>query len=187
MAKNDAIKHIGTFNAGCATSVDSYSKLLRLYCNKGYDVVSKTRLISKGAMNYIMQPTMSLQSTLVSIGNISNQQIEDLQIDSNLIWSYGCTMVPTGGFSKEDAVPTQSNISSTASIGAVPIQPFPLGPGSRYWSGSVNTFWYCNVETGAWIHGGTQQLIHSRVSGLTFSTQEDSLTTPFITILESSN
>ena len=185
MAKNTNIKHIGTFNAGCATSVDSYSKMLRLYCNKGYDVVTKTRLISKAAMNYIMQPSMSLMSELVELGNISAPEIEDLQIPSNLIWSFGCSMIPIGGYAKEESVPRDNLIFPGAPVGPVTMPPFPLSPGSRWWSGSVNTFWYCNVDTGAWIHVGSQQLIHSRRSGLTFATSAASLTMPFINILES--
>ena len=86
---------------------------------------------------------------------------------------------------KSKSKPKSSSLETE--VGPIQIQPYPLAPGSRFMAGSSNTFWYCNIDTGVWIHGGTQQLMHSRRSDLTFGDNDGALSTSFINILEFSN
>jgi CubicO group peptidase (beta-lactamase class C family) len=159
--KNTNLKHIGNFGTGWCMSVSSFLKILRLFANKGYDIVSKRRVISKAVFTFLMQSSVTeTQHTGISDSDhfFTNAPVE-LSYTSGypISWSIG-----SWKFGELSTIP-YSAVSFTDSGGRLgsPIysQPplFPFAPGAHYWAGVFNNGWYMDPESGNFTVFGTQQ------------------------------
>ena len=149
---NSNLKHVGTFGGGAVMSVNSYGKVLQLFINKGWDVNSNRRILTKASINYLASATAPSGTQMVFIGDITAQSagLSVFGIQP-FTWAAGIAKVP-----EVWTAPTLLPAGLAANVQIISPS-YPWAPECLYWNGSLNTFYYINMDTGNWMHFGTQQ------------------------------
>lgn len=163
-AKNTNLKHSGMLGSGFFMSVSSYGKFLRLFTNKGYDVVSKKRIISKAVFTFMDQSTVceSQHTGITDMAHMNTIAPIELSYTSGYpiswsigSWKFGELSTQTSkGVSFFDAAGKIQN-TLTSRYSQPPL--FPFAPGAHWWGGVFNICWYTDYESGNYVVFGTQQ------------------------------
>ena len=141
--------------SGCGTMSD-YCKLLKLLINRGYNPETKTQILSKQTVEWLLSAKYS--QTRLSYGlNAPNAGF------ANLLNRYGETTW-CGGYSKY--------------FDGSDILPFPDGPNTYTWGGYFGNTFVFDTETGNYLLSGTQSAAASWQ--LTSSTKPFQPNAPFI-------
>jgi len=122
--------------SGCGTMSD-YCKLLKLLINKGYNTATKTRILSKQTVEWLLSSKYS--TTRLSYGlNAPNAGLISL-LNPSATWC--------GGYSKF--------LEGTDTL------PYACGPNTYTWGGYFGTTFYFDTETGNYLFSGTQASVAS--------------------------
>ena len=122
--------------SGCGTMSD-YCKLLKLLINKGYNPTTKTRILSKQTVEWLLSSKYSLTRLAQGL-NAPNAGLINL-LNPSATWC--------GGYSKF--------IEGTDTL------PYACGPNTYTWGGYFGTTFYFDTETGNYMFSGTQASLAS--------------------------
>lgn len=155
------LKHVGQMGSAWAMSVGSYCKLLRLVANKGYDVVSNTRILPKSVFTFAYQSSVTSNSCT----GVSDTTHFNSNAPIELTYSYGAPFVWSFGsykFVELSSLPYSSPSfpSATGAYSSLPlnIPPlYPFAPGAHSWAGIYTTGWYMDPESGNYCIMGINQ------------------------------
>ena len=155
--RDPTIKHVGQMGSAWCMSARSYATLLRFVYNKGYDVVSKTRIIPASAFTYIHQTSANAALGNIGITDYAHY-FSDLPIEVS--YNYGYPMTWAFGGMEFIEMGSVGNKSANT-YGSPPYTNtpslYPFAPGGRAWAGVYNTGWYIDPDSGNFVIFGCQQ------------------------------
>jgi len=158
--KNTNLKHIGILGSAWCMSVGSYCKLLRFIANKGYDVVSKRRIMPKSVFTYGYQSSVTESAWT----GVTDYEKFNSAAPMEVTYAYGTPLVWSFGSYKFVELASVEYkglafITPTGTVNANFInQPplYPFAPGAHTWAGVMNIAWYMDPESGNYVLYGTQ-------------------------------
>jgi CubicO group peptidase (beta-lactamase class C family) len=122
--------------SGCGTMSD-FCKILKLLINKGYNPTTKTQILSKQTVEWLLTSKYSPEKLALGL-SAPNTGLINL-LESSATWC--------GGYCK-----FMENTD---------LLPYPCGPNTYTWIGFFGTTFYFDTETGNYLMSGTQSFIGS--------------------------
>ena len=122
--------------SGCGTMSD-FCKILKLLINKGYNAETKTQILSKQTVEWLLTSKYSPEKLALGL-NATNCNLTNL-LEPSATWC--------GGYCKF--------MENTDSL------PYPCGPNTHTWIGFFGTTYYFDTETGNYLMSGTQSFLGS--------------------------
>jgi CubicO group peptidase (beta-lactamase class C family) len=122
--------------SGCGTMSD-FCKILKLLINKGYNPATKTQILSKQTVEWLLTSKYSPEKLALGL-NAPNSGLKNL-LEPSATWC--------GGYCKF----TENT----------DLLPYPCGPNTYTWIGFFGTTFYFDTETGNYLMSGTQSFIGS--------------------------